>query len=423
MERFRERRFGLFVHWGLYAMAARHEWVKNRERLTDEQYEPYFERFDPDRYDPTAWARAAKAAGMRYAVLTTKHHEGFCLWNSDLTNYQATRTPAGRDLVGEFVEAFRGEGLGVGFYHSLIDWHHPDFPVDARHPQRDDLDYRKAHADRDVSKYTEYLHGQVRELLTRYGPIDAMWYDFSYPDAVFPDGTPGGKGRADWRSEELIALTRELQPEILVNDRLDLGGDFDFVTPEQYQPVAPMTRDGQRVAWEACQTLNGSWGYDRDNLNWKPVDLLVRMLIDTVSKDGNLLLNVGPTGRGDFDPRALTTLDGIGRWMSLHSRSIYGAGVSEFTPPPDCRYTQVGDRLYLHVFAWPMGHLHLPGLADRVRYAQFLHDASEVKRTVHGADKQAQNTSMGGLRDNTVTLNLPIQRPDVEVPVIELFLS
>src|SRR5262249_44981713 len=156
-------RFGLFVHWGLYALPARHEWVRNRERITNEDYQKYFDHFDPDLYDPAAWARAAKQAGMRYAVLTTKHHEGFCLWDSALTDYKATNTPAGRDLVRPWVEAFRAEGLRIGFYHSLIDWHHPEFPVDFHHPQRDDEEFKAANANRDVRKYAAYLHGQVRE--------------------------------------------------------------------------------------------------------------------------------------------------------------------------------------------------------------------------------------------------------------------
>jgi alpha-L-fucosidase len=421
LAQFRDWRFGLFVHWGLYALPARHEWVKNRERITDADYQRYFDHFDPDRYDPVQWAREAKAAGMRYVVLTTKHHEGFCLWDSAVTDYKATNTPWGKDLLREFVDAVRAEGLGIGFYHSLIDWQHPDYPVDVVHPRRDDEDYKAANAGRDVSKYADYLHAQVRELLTDYGRIDVMWFDFSFPGRTFDDGSPGGKGRDDWRSVELMALVRELQPGILINDRLDIPGDF--VTPEQYQPSGPMQRDGRPVPWEACQTLTGSWGYDRDNLDWKPADLLVRMLVDSVSKDGNVLLNVGPTGRGEFDPTSLATLAALGRWTSLHGRSIYGAGPSEFTPPPDCRYTQRGDRLYLHVFAWPMRHVHLAGLGSRVRYAQLLHDASEVALTRHEPSTTAQNTTMGGLAADTLTLELPIQRPDVEVPVVELFLD
>jgi len=173
-------RFGLFIHWGLYALPARHEWVKNREKLTDEHYQRYFKHFDPDLYDPVVWARTAKQAGMRYAVITTKHHEGFCLWDSQLTDYKAPNTPIGRDLLRPWVEAFRAEGLKIGFYHSLIDWHHPEFPIDGLHPQREDLAFREQEKQRDVRKYAEYLHGQVRELLTNYGPIDILWFDFSY---------------------------------------------------------------------------------------------------------------------------------------------------------------------------------------------------------------------------------------------------
>jgi alpha-L-fucosidase len=257
LDRFRDWRFGLFVHFGLYALPARHEWVKNHERLTTEDYQSYFDHFEPDLYDPVAWARAARAAGMRYAVLTTKHHEGFCRWDSAVSDYTVAGTPYRKDLVGPFVEACRAAGLGVGFYHSLIDWHHPEFPVDGVHPQRDDLGARAEK--RDMSVYADYLHAQVRELLTRYGPIDIMWFDFSNPDRRFEDGTPSGKDRDDWRSEELLAMVRELQPGILVNDRLDLD-DPDFVTPERYQPSEPMRRDGVPVPWEACQTLNGSWG-------------------------------------------------------------------------------------------------------------------------------------------------------------------
>lgn len=413
---FRDQRFGLFVHWGLYAMAARHEWVKNREKLTDADYQNYFDHFDPDLYDPSVWAAEAANAGMRYAVLTSKHHDGFCLWDSELTDYTSAKSPWGKDLVGPFVDAFRQRDLGVGFYHSLIDWHHPEFPVDALHPQRDDEEFIQANSERDISVYRKYLHGQVEELLTRYGTIDTMWFDFSYENR----GLRGGKGAKDWGSDELMALVRRLQPNILVNDRLAIPGDF--TTPEQYQPVGPMTLDGKPVVWEACQTLNGSWGYDRDNLDWKSVGLLVRMLIDTVSKDGNLLLNVGPNARGELEPRAVETLRGIGRWMRLHSRSIYGAGPAEFTPPQDTRYTQRGNRLYLHLLSWPFRHVHLEGLAGRVEYAQLLHDGSEVKRVVIDPSQKAENTTPGAPGADTLTLVLPVQKPDVEVPVVELFL-
>jgi len=396
-------RFGLFIHWGTYALAARHEWVKNREKTPDSVYQKYFDHFDPDLYEPKEWAKIAKQAGMKYFVVTTKHHEGFCLWDSKLTGYKATNTPAKRDLLKPMVEAFREEGLKIGFYHSLIDWHHPEFPIDGIHPMRDNKEFREREKNRDITKYAEYLHGQTRELLTQFGKIDIMWFDFSYASMA-----DGGKGKNDWQSEKLMAMVRELMPEIIVNDRMDIGGDIK--TPEQVQPREWVKVDGKPVAWEACQTLNGSWGYDRDNLDWKSVDMLVQMLIDTVSKGGNLLLNVGPTARGQFEPKAIERLKAIGEWMKSHSRSIYGATQSEFSTPRDCRLTQRGNRLYVHIFTWPFKHLHLDGMAGKIEYAQLLNDASEIR----------YNESIDS---GVVTLNLPIQKPDVTVPVIELYLK
>jgi len=420
LEWFTHDRFGLFVHWGLYSLGARHEWLMNRERFLVSDYEKYAKFFDPDLYDPREWAAQAKRAGMKYVVLTTKHHDGFGLWDSELSDYTAVNSPYGRDLVGPFVEAVREAGLKVGFYHSLIDWHHPDFLVDGYHPRRDDADATQQNVGRDMARYREYLHGQVRELLTNYGKIDYLFYDFSY-EKTDHNTIWGGKGADSWGSAELLALTRELQPGILVNDRLDIAGDF--VTPEQYQPSRPMEVDGVRVPWEACQTLNGSWGYFRDNYDDKPVEMLVQMLVDGVSKDGNLLLNVGPTGRGDFDPRAQGTLAGIGEWMDKHSRAIYGAGASTFVAPSDVRYTQRGNRLYVHLFAWPFEHLHLPGLAGKVEYAQLLNDASQIGMREIAPDTPAFNTGVGGQPAGTLTLTLPVRRPDVVVPVIELFLK
>lgn len=419
---FTHDRFGMFIHWGLYALPARHEWVMNYEKTPTQEYERYAKYFDPDLYDPRAWARAAKAAGMKYVVLTTKHHEGFCLWDTALTDYKATNTPAARDLVREFVDAVRAEGLKVGFYHSLLDWHHPDFTIDGRHPRRDDSpeEIERLNAGRDMAKYREYLHGQIRELLTDYGRIDYLFYDFSYEyEPHHP--TWGGKGAKDWGSEELMALTRELQPGIVVNDRLGIPGDI--VTPEQYQPSEPMTVDGVEVPWEACQTINGSWGYFRDNHNHKAPELMIRMLIDGVSKNGNMLLNVGPTARGELDAVATGALESFATWMHLHSRSIYGAGASLFETPVDARYTQRGDRLYLHLFSWPFEHIHLPGLAGKVEYAQLLNDASELTFREIDPDTPALTTGMGGQPAGTLTLALPVVRPDVAIPVVELFLK
>ncbi len=415
-------RFGMFIHWGLYALAARHEWVKHREEMDDAAYQKYFDHFNPDLYDPREWARIAREAGMKYVVLTTKHHDGFCWWDSALTDYKSTRTPYGQDLLRPFVDAFRAEGLRIGFYHSLIDWHHPDFPIDAVHPQRNHPDAHKLNEQRDIRKYAAYLHGQVRELLTQYGPVDIMWFDFSYPEREYRGLR--GKGRDDWQSASLLQMVRELQPNVIVNNRLDLPPEsVDFYTPEQYQPRGWFNVNGKPVVWETCQTFSGSWGYYRDEHTWKSPEQLIQLLINSVSTGGNLLLNVGPTARGTFDERAVNALAVYRDWMREHARSIYGCTMSQFVAPPDCRFTQQDQRLYLHVFAWPFRHLHLEDLADKVAYAQLLNDASEIKMLTFDPRAPQQNTRLSGLPPNTLTLELPVRKPNVVVPVIELFLK
>ncbi|MBQ5468292.1 MAG: alpha-L-fucosidase [Oscillospiraceae bacterium] len=424
---FTRDRFGMFIHWGLYALPARHEWVKTRERMTDADYDRYFRRFDPDLFDPRDWARQAKAAGMRYAVLTAKHHEGFCLFDSQYTDYKATNTPAGRDLVREFTDAFRAEGLRVGLYYSLLDWHHPDFTIDVHHPRRDDPDARAQNEGRSMARYCEYVRNQVRELLTGYGKIDVLWFDFSYPEQC---GTGDkawmkGKGAEDWEAEKLIALARSLQPRILIDNRT--GIEQDIWTPEQYQ-LGDWLRHpetGERLVWEACQTFSGSWGYYRDETSWKSPGQLIRMLVNTVSAGGNLLMNVGPTARGCFDRRACKALTVFADWMKYNSRSIYGCTMAEpdllAACPRDCRMTQSqdGTRLYLHLFAYPFAHLELRGLAGRVEYAQFLADGSELRFT----EGRAEHFSLGAAEgEDLLVIELPVQKPDGEVPVIELFL-
>ncbi len=413
-------RFGMFIHWGLYALPARHEWVKNQERLTDEAYQKYFDNFNPDMYDPHEWAKMAKAAGMRYAVITSKHHEGFCLFDSKFTDYKATKTACGKDLLKEWVEAFRAEGLKIGFYYSLIDWHHPDFTVDRVHPQRTDDKAKLAelNKNRDMNKYREYLHNQVRELLSNYGKIDILWLDFSYPGE-------NGKGAKDWDSEKLLKMIRQLQPGIIVDDRLDLKDyedGWDFTTPEQYKVSKWPEVNGKKAYWETCQTFSGSWGYYRDEHTWKDTKQLLVLLIESVSKGGNLLLNVGPTARGTFDERAQSALSNMGSWMKYNSRSIYGCtqAPDEFKIPDNSllTYNPKTNRLYVHLLDYPLQNFNLPGYAGKVKYAQFLHDASEIKmsqRTEHG---MKEGESSGNLN-----LSLPVTKPNVEIPVIELILK
>lgn len=405
-----DSRFGMFIHWGLYAEPARHEWVKNHERLTNEQYQKYFDTFDPDLYDPHEWARMAKEAGMKYVVLTAKHHEGFCLWDSKYTDYKSTNTPYGKDIIKEYVEAFRSEGLKVGFYYSLIDWHHPDYTIDSRHPLRQEYDtaYTRLNKGRDMNKYRQYMKNQVTELLTNYGEISIIWFDFSFPGK-------NGKGRADWDSENLLKLARSLQPGIIVDDRLDLKdveGGWDFTTPEQVKVEKWPEVNGKKTYWETCQTFSGSWGYYRDETSWKSTGQLLELLIESVSKGGNLLLNVGPTARGVFDYRAQDRLKAMGDWMKFNSRSIYNCteAPAGFAKPDNTllTYNPGSKRLYVHLLAYPMGKLTLKNMADKVKYVQFLHDASEIKYSTD---------------NNDLKLTLPILKPPVEIPVLEIFLK
>jgi len=417
-----DARFGMFIHWGLYSLPARHEWVKNYERLTNEQYQPYFDHFNPDLYDPKAWARLAREAGMKYAVITSKHHEGFCLFDSKYTDYKATNTPAKRDLIKDWVDAYRAEGLKVGFYYSLLDWHHPSYTVDRNHPQRaaSDAEYDALNKGRDMAVYRQYVKDQVRELLTNYGKIDVIWLDFSFA------GGTHGKGRADWDSVNLLKMVRDLQPGIIVNDRMDLDdvpGGWDFRTPEQFKPREWVSVNGQRVPWETCQTFSGSWGYHRDEATWKSPAQLIELLIDTVSKGGNLLMNVGPTARGEFDQRAKDRLAAFGRWMHANGPSIYGATQAppEFKAPPSTllTYKPQAKRLYVHLLAWPMGDVVVEGYAGKVAYAQLLHDGSEVRLSERRATTWMDESGKTG----DLVLRLPMLKPDVEIPVVELTLK
>jgi alpha-L-fucosidase len=264
------------------------------------------------------------------------------------------------------------------------------------------------------------MKDQVRELLTNYGKIDVIWLDFSFT------GGGHGKGRDDWDSVGLLKMVRELQPGIIVNDRLDLldvPGGWDFRTPEQFKPAEWVKMDGVRVPWETCQTFSGSWGYFRDEMSWKDSKQLIELLIETVSKGGNLLMNVGPTARGTFDERAQDRLAAVGRWMQLNGRAIYGntQAPDTFKAPANSllTYNPKTNRLYVHLLAWPMGELVLPGYADKVQYAQLLHDASELRTSARRSTTWISEEASP--RD--LVVRLPILKPDVEIPVVELFLK
>jgi len=414
-------RFGMFIHWGSYSLAGRHEWVKKHEGIDDVAYKKYFDNFNPDLYNPREWAKLAKAAGMKYAVITTKHHEGFTLFDSDFTEYNVTNTPYGKDALKEWVDAFREEGLKIGFYYSLIDWHHPEYTIDRVHPlkPKNKEDYKALNKERDMSVYREYLMNQVTEILTNYGKVDMLWLDYSFPDG------DDGKGREDWGSIELIKKVRKLQPEIIVNDRLDLKeywGGWDFTTPEQFKVKEWPTFEGEKIPWETCQTFSGSWGYYRDELKWKDNKQLLVLLIESVSKGGNLLLNVGPTGRGTIDYRAENALSEIGDWMRFNNRAIYGCTQApEAFEVPDnslLTYNPETNRLYIHLLDYPLQNFTLKGMKGKIKYIQFLHDASEIK-----ISNPVGHWIKEEVAEGDVNLVLPVTKPPVEVPVIEVFLK
>ncbi len=423
-------RFGMFIHFGLYALPARHEWVQKYEKIRPENYRKYFENFNPDLFDAKQWAKAAKKAGMKYAVLTTKHHEGFCLFDTEYTDYKITNTPFGRDLVREYVEAFRAEGLGVGFYYSLIDWHHEDFPIDIMHPLADAPDAEAMDKGRDMRKYAQYMRDQVTELLTNYGKIDILWFDFSYKGDKRSKPWMqygGGKWSEEWEAEALIATARALQPEILIDNRAKI--EQDITTPEQYQvenwPRHPET--GEYLLWEACHTFSGSWGYHRDESTWKSPEMLIEMLCKTVALGGNLLMNVGPCARGYFDKRAEKALDVYGEWMKYNGRAIYGCTMAEpeFEAPNGTVLTQSedGKRLYVHLFSYPYRFLSMRGIASRVGYIQFLHDGSELKYDVGMPKELAGDNRNFDEEAERIFIRLPHVKPDTLIPVIEILLK
>lgn len=385
MHWFTDSRFGMFIHFGLYSIPARGEWVMSDEEMTTEEYNKYFAAFDPVDYNPREWARMAREAGMKYMVMTAKHHDGFCLFDTKLTDFKSTNTRCGRDLVREYVDAVRAEGLKVGLYFSLIDWRHPDFPhyKDRQHPMRNHPEC--GNEKRDFSRYLEFMHGQVRELMSNYGKIDLLWLDFSYDNM---------RGEA-WKATELVSMIRSLQPDIIINNRLEVSGEGfgslaeghptpyhgDFITPEQMIPPQGLKDpEGRDLVWEACFTMNGHWGYAARDNYFKPSSLLIHKLVECVSKGGNMILNVGPDARGNFPEQSQKILREIGAWMQKNADSIYGCGKSAVQPVGMYRITQKGDRLFVHIYENSIGPFPLPGIRKSdVAGMRLLADGSEVK--------------------------------------------
>ncbi len=384
MKWFLDARFGMFIHWGVYSIPARGEWVRSYEEIPKEDYMRYFEEFDPKDYNPRAWAKLAKQAGMKYVVLTAKHHDGFCLFDSQLTDFKSTNTKCGRDLVKEFVEAVRAEGLKVGLYFSLLDWYHEDFVHygDRIHPMRNRLEY--SNENRDWDRYLEFMHGQVREICSNYGKLDVLWFDFSYDDL---------RGEK-WKATELMDMVRTLQPRVIIDNRLECSGEGfgslaeghptpyhgDFVSPEQIiPPYGLRDPEGNPVYWEACVTMNRNWGYHATDQDFKPASMLIHKLVECVSKGGNLLLNVGPDANGVIPAQSVQILEEIGRWMKYNSESIYGCGPAGPDKPDWGRITRRDNVLYLHVFENTIGPLPMTGVEkSKLDSIRMLATGSEV---------------------------------------------
>ena len=369
-----QAKFGMFVHWGLYSVLGRHEWVMENEGIPIAEYEPLARRFNPKPNAARDWARLAKRAGMKYMVMTTKHHEGFCLFNSKHTNYCAPKQGAGRDLVREYVDAARGEGLRVGFYYSLMDWHHPDGA-------------RCAEDEAARSRFVDYTFGLIRELMSNYGKIDILWYDVSWPLDV-----------AGWQSERMNKMVFELQPEIIVNNRNKLPGDFS--TPEQ-RIVAEKDR-----AWEACMTLNDSWGYQAADDNWKSPKQVIRNLTACAREGGNYLLNIGPRGDGSIPEESVRILSDVGQWMARNGEAIYGSDLCQPRRSNYASFTRKGNTLFMHVHFWPGDTVALSGIKTAVKSARLL--ASQKKVEFQQDRFRVRFTG------------LPLQAPDTPVTTIAI---
>jgi alpha-L-fucosidase len=347
---FREAKFGMFIHWGIYAVPAGvyngqevkgiGEWIMNRAKIPVPEYEKFAAQFNPVKFDAREWVRVAKAAGMKYMVITSKHHDGFCMFDTKLTDYNVVKaTPWKHDPMKDLAAACREAGIRFCFYHSIMDWHHPD-------------------QNTDFPRYAAHLKGQLKELITQYGPLGILWFDGEWIKQW--DETQGA---------DLYAYCRGLQPDLIINNRVGKRKttDGDYETPEQTIPAGKI----QGRLWETCMTLNDTWGFKTSDHNWKPTSDLVRKLIDIASKGGNFLLNVGPTAEGVIPPESVQRLEEVGRWMAVNGGAIYGTTAGPWRKHPfDGRCTVKGNTLYVHVFKWPDGPLVLAGLKGEVTGAE-----------------------------------------------------
>lgn len=400
IEWFKNAKFGMFIHWGVYSMVGYHEWARDWLQIPLGDYQYYVDNFNPVAFNPDDWVDLALEAGMKYLVITSKHHDGFCIFDSRLTEYDIMHSHYSKDALKMLSESCRKKGFMFGFYYSIMDWHHPDYIP--RRPWEKDRPENNA----DLNKYIQYMKGQLQELIEHYNPA-ILWFDGAWEHT-----------REELHSAEVEDLIMGLKPDLLFNDRLHsrVKGERekgDFGTPENYVPATGIKNlDGSDRIWEACYTMGyNSWGYNPYETEFHSTAELIRMIIETVSKGGNLLLNVGPTPEGTIPPEFAERLKGIGRWMKINRESIYGTTASCFDKLPFFgRCTVKGNMLYLHVMGWPQNHiLKIPGLKTAIKNVYLL---AEPGKSLPFEKKE-----------NDYYITLPERAPDNIASVIAVRLS
>jgi len=362
-EWFTKAKFGMFIHWGVYALLGKGEWIRTVDQIPQDEYAKLPPKFNPTKFDPDAWADLAKRAGMKYMVMTTKHHDGFCMFDAHNTDWKVTNTPYGKDVLAELTKAFEAKDITVGFYYSIMDWHHDDYL-----PRLEWEAQERPSEGHDVMDYISYMREHIKQLMSEYGTAPfVLWYDGGWMNK--PEELSGA---------ETNATARKLKPDILINDRHFTKEDL--VTPEQrIPPTGLFDEDGNPLLWEACITMTSHWwGYDKNEKVYKTNEFLIRMLVDIVSKGGNLLLNIGPKPDGTIQKEFVARLEAIGKWMDKYSEAIYHTTASPFNLLPFYgRVTTKGDKLFVHVFEWPADlQARLPQLKNEVKAAYMLGEGS-----------------------------------------------